>query len=151
MDFMDAYDKLFTAWLPRWGGTHEAIIAVGRQALVTRAFDSDAPEVLLRAYTTVARDLKSTKGDPNQIWRNAQVWTDIQALFDGYLAEPSREAVRDWDLSRYAAYAWKCGKNDLTSIILKRIKGKPDEDIFQDIAQESLDTVQKAAKGASDF
>jgi hypothetical protein len=151
MDFMDAYPDLFTAWLPRWGGTHEAILAVGRQALATKAFDTDVPEALLRSFRTVARDLQDTKGDPNQVWRNAQVWSDIQTLFDGYLAEPSREAVRDWDLSRYAAHAWKCGKNDLTSIILKRIKGKPDADIFQDIAQESLATVQKTAKGASDF
>jgi hypothetical protein len=151
MDFKDAYGNLFNAWQPRWGGTHEAILAVGRQALATKAFDTDVPEVLLRAFNSVARDMKSTKGDPNQVWRNGQVWTDIQVLFDGYLAEPSREAVRDWDLSRYAAYAWKCGKNDQTTIILKRIKGKPDADIFQDIAQESLDTAQKAVKGASDF
>jgi hypothetical protein len=151
MDFTDAYVNIFNAWLPRWGGTHDAILALGRQALATRAFDTELPDVLLRAFNTVAGDLQSTKGDPNLVWKNAKVWSDIQALFDGYLAEPSRAAVRDWDLTRYAAFAWKCGKNDQTALILKRITGQADAAIFQEIARESLDTVQKASKGASDF
>lgn len=150
-DFTDAYVNIFNAWLPRWGGTHDAILALGRQALATRAFDTELPDVLLRAFNTVAGDLQSTKGDPNLVWKNAKVWSDIQALFDGYLAEPSRAAVRDWDLTRYAAFAWKCGKNDQTALILKRITGQADAAIFQEIARESLDTVQKASKGASDF
>jgi len=151
MDFTDSYEKLFTAWLPRWDGTHEAILAVGRQALATKAFDTDLPEVLLRACTTVAGDLQSIKEDPDLVWRNARVWRDIQALFDGELTAPARAAVRDWDLTRYAAFAWICGKHEETFILLSRITGQPDAFIFQDIAHESLDTVQKTLRGASDF
>ena len=151
MDFTDAYANLFNAWLPRWDGTHAMILELGRKALATRAFDSGTPEIVLTALQTVARDLRDTKGDPNQLWKDAQVWSDIQTLFDGLLKEPSRSAVRDWDLVRYAAYAWRCGRNDLVPGILKRVTGTPDAELFRSIAHETLDTVMKAAKGASDF
>jgi hypothetical protein len=148
MDFMDPYWSLFNAWLPRWGGNHEAILAVGRQALATKAFNTWVPEALLLACDQVANDLQSTNDDPNLVWRNAQVWNDIQALFEGDLTEPSRAAVRDWDLTRYAAFAWKCGKKEQTLKILKRLKGQADALIFEDIAHESLDTAQKIAAPA---
>jgi hypothetical protein len=151
MDYMDSYWSLFKAWQPRWGGNHEAILAVGRQALATKAFSTEVPEVLLLACNAVAGDLRSTKDDPNLVWGNAQIWNDIQALFEGDLKEPSRQAVRDWDLTRYAAFAWKCGKHDQAHTILKLIKGQAVALTFQDIAEESLDTVQKTLKGPSDF
>ncbi len=151
MDCMDAYANLIGAWHPSWGGNYEAILAIGRQALATRAFDTDVPEVLLRTFNRVAVERQAATNDPNIFWPNPQVWSDIKALFDGNLAEPSREAVRDWDLTRYAAYAWRCGKADQANLILKRIKGHPDAATFREIAHESLDSVQKASKGASDF
>jgi len=150
-DYKGAYEELFKAWQPTWGGTHEAILAVGRQAIATKAFDTAAPEIMLLAFEMVTRFSRNPTGGPNPMWRDAQVWSDIQVLFEGDLKEPSRESVRDWDLTRYAAFAWKCGKNEQTFAILKRIKGQADAGVFQDITHESLDTVRKAMKGASDF
>ena len=62
--------------------------------------------------------------------------------------DPDRAAVRDWDPTRYAAFAWKCGKKEQTLKILKRLKGQADALIFEDIAHESLDTAQKIAAPA---
>ncbi len=45
----ESYTRLFEAWKPRWGGDHRSILAIGRQALATRAFSTGIPEYLLRA------------------------------------------------------------------------------------------------------
>jgi len=63
-------------------------------------------------------------------------------LFDGYLAEPSRAAIRDWDLTRYAAYAWKCGQRDKIKGIIARIAVKVDAELFKSISGEEFETVK---------
>ncbi len=76
------------------------------------------------------------------LWRDPGIWSLIATLFEGYLAEPSRAAARDWDVTRYAAYAWKCGHPDQARKIVSRLTGSLDTELFTTIAGEIYETVQ---------
>ncbi len=142
-DLPEAYTRLFRAWLPRWGGKLQGILAVGLQAAATKAYDTGIPEFLLVALAAVDADLRSQKADPDPLWSDIQVWTAISILFNGYLAEPARARIRDWDRTRFAAYSWRCGVHDKAREILASIAGPIDADLFAAIAHESPEAARK--------
>jgi hypothetical protein len=141
-DFEEAYLNLFEAWKPRWGGNYPRILEIGLQALRTKAFATGTPEFLLRACTSISDDLDSMQEKSGPFWATPGVWGNIAILFEGYLAEPSRAAIRDWDLTRYAAYAWKCGQRDKVKDIVARITGSVDAVLFKSISGEEFETVK---------
>jgi hypothetical protein len=141
-DYESAFVNLYEAWKPRWGGNYQRILEIGLQALRTKGFASGTPEFLLRAFQTISDDLDSLQEKSRPFWEVPAVWANIAMLFDGYLAEPSRAAIRDWDLTRYAAYAWKCGQRDKIKGIIARIAVKVDAELFKSISGEEFETVK---------
>jgi hypothetical protein len=143
MDYPDSYQRLLFAWKPSWGGSYDAMLTIGLQALTTKAFDTGTPEFLIDAIESVENDMKIEKINPTEITRRFHLFAAIENLFDGYLAEPTRASLRNWDLTRYAAYSWRFGNHDQCRSILARIKGSIDPEQFKSIAHEILGNAQK--------
>ncbi len=141
-DYEAAFLNLYEAWKPRWGGNYQRILEVGLQALRTKTFATGTPEFLLRAFDSISGDLDSLQEQTRPFWETPGVWGNIVILFNGYLAEPSRASIRDWDLTRYAAYAWKCGQRDKVKDIIARIAGSVDGKLFKIISGEDFETVK---------
>lgn len=56
-DFDEAYDNLIYAYLPRWGGSHEQMLAFGAACAATGRYDTRVPSRLFKIIEDVAKEL----------------------------------------------------------------------------------------------
>ncbi|HEX5446391.1 MAG TPA: hypothetical protein VFW87_21365 [Pirellulales bacterium] len=83
-DFREAYDRLRWALRPRWGGSHEAMLAFGRECLATERFDTDVPWQL----HLVLKEIGSESDERRDAYRAEGVYEDYQKLLAGYRQRP---------------------------------------------------------------
>ena len=107
-DYEPAYGEMVWLSRPRWGGSHEAMLAFGRACLATRRFDTVVPGIYFRAIDDVASELD----DWRTIYRNPDVADDVMDLSRGLVDEPTRRAEQGLRRSQWAANAWMCGRVD---------------------------------------
>lgn len=56
-DYDDAYDNLNWAYRPRWGGSHEKMLAFGAACAATERYDTRVPSRLFKIIKDVAKEL----------------------------------------------------------------------------------------------
>ncbi len=79
-DYMPLYSEMVYVLTPRWGGSHEAMLAFGKECLDTGRFDTHVPAVYEEAVKMIATfDLDTA------IYRQPDVWPCFQRQFNGYL------------------------------------------------------------------
>jgi hypothetical protein len=86
---------------PRWHGSHEQMVAFGRECLATRNWRGGLPFVLLDAHEAIAKEV----ADPAAYFRAAAVWDDVRAVYDGHLVNAPDDAKRRSQFARYAVTA----------------------------------------------
>jgi hypothetical protein len=94
VDHMQAYHNLCWSLYPRWGGSHEQMIALGQEALAGARFDTWAPMFYSDAMRRVTSDLSQAHrrgknkgdGDLNMLdhFRAPGVSQHLDRLYDGY-------------------------------------------------------------------
>lgn len=113
-DFNPAWHNLRQGWLPRWGGSHADILALGRLALATHRFDTEVPYEFIESYETIMQDLSSMEQPLKPFLETPGLWEDILKLYNGYGAVKSRdELLRQRDQGDFAALAYRFGKTDV--------------------------------------
>jgi hypothetical protein len=105
IDFMPAWYTLSGALLPRWGGSHEAMYALAKEAAATNRFDTEVPNFFVTELEVIARDEQHN----NAVYTVPETWRTVRAVFDGYLQKGLTSAKPDWLKSRKAALAYQCG------------------------------------------
>lgn len=107
-DVQEAYARLRWALRPRWGGSHAAMLAFGRECLATERFDTDVPW----QFHQVLKEIASELDDRRAVYRLAGVYDDYQRLLAGYRARndvtPAEERRFD---TRSACVAWLAGRD----------------------------------------
>jgi hypothetical protein len=107
IDYVPAYLDLINALQPRWGGSHAAMYAFGRECLATKRFDTAVPLMLFNVVGAIDDDL----GGRREVWKRSKVYADGKACLDGVLSEPSMadgnecEEPHSRQMSRYVAMA----------------------------------------------
>lgn len=125
MDDGEAYDGLNTALMPRWGGSHEAMLALGNAAAATKRYDTRVPWRLIvqvEAIWSDAHELSELR--PTIL--DAGVYARCGAVLDGYMAVRDRaaqESNRAYYASVRAVLAFMCGLNGEGLHQLDAIKG----------------------------
>lgn len=123
IDLQRAWNSMRTGLLPRWHGSHAAILALGVRALDTGRFDTDVPRQLFDCITTIEGDLQLPPGE--HIYGREDVWPHLKRMYEGYLAEPSNAgSLRGWH-STYAVVAYLAGKYDVARNQLEAVDWKP--------------------------
>lgn len=101
----ETYNRLANAALPRWGGSHDAMLAFATRAA---AGPTDGPlpgiaESLVAAVVTDRADQAA--------WQDPRLWPILQAA-----TTPARDAPAEIQArlrTRRIAWAWHCGRHDL--------------------------------------
>ena len=57
-DYLPAYDSLLWAYRPRWGGSHDLMLAFGKACANTRRYDTFVPAKLFKAVAGVGSELQ---------------------------------------------------------------------------------------------
>ncbi len=111
-DHMEAYDAFIWALLPRWGGTHEQIIACGLACARTRRFDTDVPAYFANALLSIKADgLREWK----ELYANPLVREVLLEAIAAYVGEPSQSGVEPGNRWRLILYAYVCGDLETAS------------------------------------
>lgn len=122
-DYMSVYDTMINALRTRWGGDPDALVRFARECYETRRFDTDVPLKAFEALEQMewdrideaarARDVKwwaRLKPRPESIYRNAEVYSLVSAVLDGYLQGNARAQEAPRFDAIYAAVAYKAGR-----------------------------------------
>jgi len=112
MDYTPAFNIMFNALLPRWGGSWQDMIRLGTAAAQTGRYDTGTPWQLIDAVTRVYSDFLEQGGtSPAEL--TPQVYRDCQAVITGYRQRhESTSYYETW----LATLAWMCGQQAARSL-----------------------------------
>ena len=122
-DHESAYRRFATAALrPRWGGSHEAMLAFGRQCLDTGRFETFVPGFVFDVALSVGEDLSR----PRDAFAMPGVYEDCLRAANGYLqaADTAPAVARLWR-SRLAVLHWATGRYPEAARILDELRDEP--------------------------
>jgi hypothetical protein len=77
-DYLPAYQAMLWSLMPRWGGSHQELYALGRECLDTRRFDTSVPLVYMQAFNHIVTDIGSTY----DYYKTPGVYEYLQTLAD---------------------------------------------------------------------
>lgn len=134
LDFSEAYDAMFNALLPRWGGNHNAMYAMGLHGAQTLRLDTDAPWQLIRAVQKIARD---TGEGWNQL-STPGIYDQLREVADTYATFHEKRAGRGegngaWYRTCHAALAWRAGRYPEGRRVLDKLGDRVDLDAFHTV------------------
>ena len=106
-DYEPAYQKMLGGpLLPRWGGSHEAMIRLGEACLVDPRYDTLVPWQYLSAIRSVGIDA----GQPWELLKDPTVYDRVVAVCEGYLKAPAAGRQDAFVRTGRAAAAWRAGR-----------------------------------------
>lgn len=93
-DYMSAYQALLWVYRPRWGGSHELMLAFGKACAKTKRYDTGVPSRLMAACLDVTSEVRN----PVVVFRHDLVKEALSTLSKGYLDQqgtpPHTHAMR---------------------------------------------------------
>jgi len=123
IDIPLAWSSMRWGLRPRWFGSLDALLALGKKAVETKRFDTDVPRIFFDCITDVESEEKLAHGE--HIYGRFDVWPHLQQMYEGYVAEPSQATIRDGWRSTYAAVAYLAGHYDVARKQLEAVNWKP--------------------------
>jgi len=124
-DNLDACNVKLNYLMPQWGnGTFDDMVAFGRECLAEGNFNTRVPSTLVMAHSYVAE--QSGAGDA--YFARAEVWKDIQTVYEGLLQVTPGNLTFRSGLMKYAVLA---GQWPVAAAQRKVIGDKPDLKVFK--------------------
>jgi hypothetical protein len=139
-DDLDVYRRKMFYLSPARHGTHEDMLAFGRECLETQNWRAGIPMILVQVHQQIADD----SADSSEYLHRAEVWADLRDVYEGGLVVFPEDTRRR---SEYAKLATKCGQWNVASKHFAILGDHPDMDVF--ISQESYDYLRRKAKRLS--
>ncbi len=124
LDHPGAWSSMRWGLRPRWLGSHAAMQALGKMAIQTGRFDTDVPYEFFKVVGDMEQDNELPVG--LHLYDGEDVWPHLQAMFEGYIAEPSRASFRDSWRTAYAVTAFIAEHHEEARRQLEAINWKPD-------------------------
>lgn len=106
IDYRGAYDRYLWSLLPRWGGSHEAILEVVRECIYADHYATDVPLYVLSGLKLIWE-----LDEDQTVWDTPHLWQDLSHFSDQWAASlgerPGATAVQGMK----AAFAAKTGRD----------------------------------------
>jgi hypothetical protein len=96
-----AYSHLLGSVQPRWGGSYEQGMALGRAFLATKRFDTNVPLKYLNADNYLPDD-----GDPAERYAEPATAKEMVQLYEGLRDEPTRREEKEIWAGWLATFHW---------------------------------------------
>lgn len=104
---------------PRWGGSWDQMLALGRECARTGRYDTTVPLWLVLEVQDVADDAGAKNA--GRIWADPSIYPDVERVFAGYEQAMGAGRRRDWFRAWHAAAAWRAGKLDESRKLLEQL------------------------------
>lgn len=119
IDFLEVWASFTHALLPRWHGSHLALLRLARFSLDTRRFDTLVPYQITRIVDRLQDDLKLPF--EQHLYAHPDVWPLYREMYEGYIAAPDRRGIeRVWRCD-YAVLAYLAGHLDVARAQLEAV------------------------------
>jgi hypothetical protein len=89
VDYPKAWSDMRWGLRPRWHGSLEAMLALGKTAVDTGRFDTDVPRKFLDLVSDLESELKVPFGQ--HLYGRPDIWPECVRMYEGYIAAPSQE------------------------------------------------------------
>ena len=122
IDYPQAWSGMCWGLRPRWYGSEAAMLALGRTAVNTGRFDTDVPRTFFDSVSDVESEMELSSG--RHIYGRADIWPELQTMYQGYISDPSQLPSRTGWRSTYAIVAYFAGKYDVSAEQLKAVDWK---------------------------
>jgi tetratricopeptide (TPR) repeat protein len=136
-DEPDVYRRKLIYLSPERHGTHEDMLAFGRECLKSENWRAGTPMILVQ----VQRQLADESADGSEYLHRPDVWADIRDVYEGGLLSFPEDTRRR---SEYAKLATQCGRWDVAHKQFDILGDKPDMDVF--ISKASYEYLCRKAK-----
>ena len=104
-DHLPSFRAMMNGLLPRWGGSHQHMLAFGLACVATKRFDTEVPYFFLEVLQDLARD----KADWHKVCSHPMVAQVTVALCKQRVQDAPTPALKDEALMLLGSYAWICG------------------------------------------
>jgi hypothetical protein len=126
-DYLPAYAEYEYQMLPRWGGSHEAMLNFGLECLATKRFDTAIP---YRYYVMLHKVISDLDSPGTALWDDPSVYNNLQVLCEGYINSNKPPQKKSAYQSLWAAICWRTGHYDRARQILDELGDKTEGSIF---------------------
>jgi hypothetical protein len=123
IDYPNAWSDMRWGLRPRWHGSLEAMLALGKLAADTKRYDTDVPRKFVDVVWDIESEMQLAKGE--HIYGREDIWPTMQQVYEGYVSEPSAVEGRSGWRSSYAIAAYVAGKYDLAKAQLEALNWTP--------------------------
>jgi hypothetical protein len=134
-DYRLCWNKMY-AILPRWLGSHEEMLAFGRQCAATENAWGGIPNILLEAHRWVAAETPNAE----EYFKQPSVWDETHKIFEDRILLWQTADNR----SRFAEWAAKCGHWDVVAAQCDKLGDQPDRQVFPE--QKAYEALRAKAK-----
>jgi hypothetical protein len=122
-DSRDACGRKLYALYPGWYGSHEDMLAFGRECLKSENWRGGIPAILLRAHQIVG----DASGDAKEYYARPDVWRDLADFYEGQLVNYPDDALHR---SQFAKAATQAGRWDVAKREFDRLGDKAVPEVF---------------------
>jgi hypothetical protein len=119
-DHLPTFRSMMNGLLPRWGGSHQQMLAFGLSCAATKRFDTEVPYYFLE----VLRDLARDAADWRKVCGHPLVAQVTVALCKQRVQDAPTPAMKDEALMLLGGYAWVCGDYEAAADALALVDKK---------------------------
>ena len=120
------HDKLYFLY-PRWHGSHQEMIAFGRECMATQNWWGPLPTILVDAHDQVGRE----RGEGKAYMARPAVWADLKEVYGSFLDAFPDSPRAPWYRNRLAKWACAAGRWQDADKLLRAIGDAPDLAVFR--------------------
>jgi hypothetical protein len=131
------HDKLYFLY-PRWHGSHEEMVAFGRECMATQNWWGPLPTILVDAHNQVGKE----RGDSRAYLARPEVWADLKEVYGSFLDAFPESPRAPWYRNRLAKWACDARRWPDADKLLRAIQ-EPDLYVFR--SQAVFDYYRKKA------
>ncbi len=117
-DFWPAYLSMNWAYRPRWGGSHELMLAFAKAAVDTGRYDTYVPRCYIGVIEGIAQDIQ----DRSSLIADKVTWQQALKCMQGYMPYAKTETDKTWLLSWAIYDAVIAGDYPTAASYTKRLK-----------------------------
>lgn len=134
VDYLPAYQRMYRALLPRWGGSYDRVVEAGRACLKGGRFDTLAPWQFVEALRVVADDADLPWS--TILRRPDGIYDGVEEVARRYAAAQAGTGRADWYASFRAAAAWQAGRPAAARKLLDELGPRAEPSAFVSLGAE---------------
>ncbi len=132
LDYFDAYRAMIWALRPRWGGSHEEMLAFGDECLATERYDTCVPNY----YFKVVQDVASEEPNPKNIYEQPEIIGKLNRTLERYLATPNTPLSETYGHTLAAILEYRRGDLIAARSHMAAIQYRPNSAIGPGVAED---------------